>query len=305
MKDLISVFLKYWILPALLTGYSFTAGAFSCQVVATGQLLGSGTANVYVNLQPSIGIGQNLVIDLSTAINCKNDSTGGSIIDYITLTSGSAYGGALAAFTGTLYWAGNTYSLPLTGTSAIYTITHTSYQGLPLRLYLTATGAAGGGVINSGELFATLRMHKVASDGNPNDFTWNIYASNNVVVPTGGCDVSSRDVAVNLPDYPGTVPIPLTVHCAQNKNLAYYLTGPTTDTASSIFANVASSSAAQGIGVQISNGSGIIATNKNVALGIVGTTPVSLGLTASYARTTGQVVAGNVTSVVGVTFLYP
>ncbi len=305
MKDLISTFFKYLVLPALLTGYSLTAGAFTCQVVGTGQILGSGSANVHVNLQPSLGIGENLIIDLSAAINCKNDSAGGTIIDYITLTSGSAYGGALAAFSGSLYWAGSSYPFPLMSTSAQYIITHTTYQGLPLRLYLTATGAAGGVVINSGELFAVLRMHKVASDGYPNDFTWNIYANNTVVVPIGGCDVSSRDVTVTLPDYPGTVPVPLTVHCAQNQNLAYYLTGPTADAASTIFTNTASASAAQGIGVQLSNSSGVIATNRNVALGSVGTSPVSLGLTATYARTSGQVVAGNVTSVVGVTFLYP
>ena len=75
--------------------------------------------------------------------------------------------------------------------SSVYIITHTDYRGLPLRMYLTATGAAGGVVINSGELIARLNMHKVASDGNPRDFTWNIYANNNVVVPTGGCDVSA------------------------------------------------------------------------------------------------------------------
>ncbi|MBN5380694.1 fimbrial protein, partial [Serratia marcescens] len=32
--------------------------------------------------------------------------------------------------------------------------------------------------------------------------------------------------------------------------------------------------------------------------------PQSLGLTASYARINGQVVAGNVQSIIGVTFVY-
>ncbi|MDH2279394.1 fimbrial protein, partial [Serratia marcescens] len=59
-----------------------------------------------------------------------------------------------------------------------------------------------------------------------------------------------------------------------------------------------------GVGVQLSNRNGIVATNRNVSLGVVGTSPVSLGLTASYARTTGQVVAGNVQSIIGVTFVY-
>lgn len=98
--------------------------------------------------------------------------------------------------------------------------------------------------------------------------------------------------------------MPLTVRCSQNQSLAYYLTGPTTNTASTIFTNTASSSAAQGIGVQLSNRDGAIATNKTTQLGNVGSSPTSLDLTATYARTEGQVVAGNVQSVVGVTFLY-
>lgn len=171
-------------------------------------------------------------------------------------------------------------------------------------MYLTATGAAGGVVINSGELIARLNMHKVASDGNPRDFTWNIYANNNVVVPTGGCDVSARDVTVTLPDYPGSMAVPVTVHCAQNQNLAYYLTGTTADSANSIFRNTASASPAQGIGVQLTRNGTAVPANSNVSLGTVGTSPVNLGLTATYARTSGQVTAGNVQSIIGVTFVY-
>lgn len=299
MKKIIALFTAL-----LLMGWSLDVAAFTCKVADTGQTMTSGAANVYVNLTPSIGVGQNLVVDLSSSIVCKNDSSGGSIIDYINLTSGSAFGGALEAFTGSIYWAGNTYPLPMNSNSSVYIITHTDYRGLPLRMYLTATGAAGGVVINSGELIARLNMHKVASDGNPRDFTWNIYANNNVVVPTGGCDVSARDVTVTLPDYPGTMAVPVTVHCAQNQSLAYYLTGTTADSANSIFRNTASASPAQGIGVQLTRNGTVVPANSNVSLGTVGTSPVNLGLTATYARTSGQVTAGNVQSIIGVTFVY-
>ncbi|SRR5471030_364964 len=304
MTKIMNVFLKYLGLIVIVMGYSSLAHAFTCQVPATGQILGAGTANVYVNLTPSIGVGQNLIVDLSNSILCKNDSTNGVIVDSVTLTGGSAYGGALSAFSGTLNWNGSSFPFPLTGNSSTYQITNTSYQGLALQLYLRATGAAGGVVISSNDLIATLNMYKIATDGNPNNFVWNIYASNNVVIPTGGCDVSSRNVNVTLPDYPGTTAIPLTVHCAQNQSLSYYLTGQTLSTDPSIFLNTAASSGAQGIGVQLSNGSGIITANNHVSLGTVGPSPVSLGLNATYARTTGQLVAGNVTSLVGVTFLY-
>ncbi|MFH3435518.1 fimbrial protein [Klebsiella aerogenes] len=299
MKKIIALFTAL-----LLMGWSLDVAAFTCKVADTGQTMTSGAANVYVNLTPSIGVGQNLVVDLSSSIVCKNDSSGGSIIDYINLTSGSAFGGALEAFTGSIYWAGNTYPLQMNSNSSVYIITHTDYRGLPLRMYLTATGAAGGVVINSGELIARLNMHKVASDGNPRDFTWNIYANNNVVVPTGGCDVSARDVTVTLPDYPGSMAVPVTVHCAQNQNLAYYLTGTTADSANSIFRNTASASPAQGIGVQLTRNGTAVPANSNVSLGTVGTSPVNLGLTATYARTSGQVTAGNVQSIIGVTFVY-
>ncbi|HBU6432059.1 TPA: fimbrial protein, partial [Klebsiella oxytoca] len=124
------------------------------------------------------------------------------------------------------------------------------------------------------------------------------------VVPTGGCDVSARNVTVTLPEYPGTAAIPLTVHCAQNQNLGFYLSGTTVDTAGSVFRNAASGSPAQGIGVQLSRNGSVMRTNTTESLGTVGTSPVSLGLTASYARTTGQMTAGNVQSIIGVTFVY-
>ncbi|EMH4931866.1 fimbrial protein [Serratia ureilytica] len=290
-----------------LMAYSSGANAFTCKVNSTGQTVGSGTANVYVNLTPSVGVGQNLIVNLSNEIRCKNDSTPPNIdTDYIKLTGGSSYGGVLDNFSGTVYWNGSSYPMPLNSQTKNYTIAHTDYRGIPFRLYLTALGTAGGQAVKAGELIAVMRMYKIATfnGGYPKNFTWNIYANNSVVIPTGGCDVSSRNVTVTLPDYPGTAAVPLTVHCGQNQQLAYYLTGTTADTASTIFTNTSSSNPATGVGVQLSNRNGIVATNKNVSLGTVGTSPVSLGLTASYARTTGQVVAGNVQSIIGVTFVY-
>ncbi|CAD5558213.1 FimH protein [Escherichia coli] len=130
------------------------------------------------------------------------------------------------------------------------------------------------------------------------------YVLPDVVVPTGGCDVSARDVTVTLPDYPGSVPIPLTVYCAKSQNLGYYLSGTTADAGNSIFTNTASFSPAQGVGVQLTRNGTIIPANNTVSLGAVGTSAVSLGLTANYARTGGQVTAGNVQSIIGVTFVY-
>ncbi|TQI78925.1 minor fimbrial subunit [Serratia fonticola] len=304
MKDLINALLKYLVAVVLFMGYSANANAFAC-VTASGAWIpiGGGSANVYVSLAPSIGVGQNLVVDLSRQISCRNDYPD-TIIDYVSLKEGSAYGGVLASFTGSLSYSGSIYPFPTTSETRNISYRSNVLTPWPAVLYLTPMSSAGGIAITSGSLIAVLRMHQTNNEGDSFLYTWRIFANNDVVIPTGGCDVSARDVTVNLPNYPGTGQVPLTVRCAQNQNLSYFLTGTTEDSASTIFTNTASSSQAQGIGIQLSNSGGVIATNRTVSLGIVGPSPVSLGLTASYARTRGQVVAGNVTSVVGVTFVY-
>ncbi|WP_164057968.1 fimbrial protein [Serratia marcescens] len=288
-----------------LMAYSSGANAFVCRTAAGAEIPRYGsTADVYVNLTPSVGVGQNLVVDLSGEISCRNEAPQ-TYTDYVSLEKGSAYGGVLNNFKGSVYYSGSTYPFPIESETKQYALTTSNLTPWPAKLYLTAIGAAGSGVaIKSGSLIARLNMRQSNNFGDSYSYIWNIYALNSVVVPTGGCDVSSRNVTVTLPDYPGTAAVPLTVHCGQNQQLSYYLTGATTDTASTIFTNTSSLNSATGIGVQLSDRNGIVATNKNVSLGTVGTSPVSLGLTASYARTSGQVVAGNVQSIIGVTFVY-
>lgn len=289
-----------------------TALAFRCQD-ASGNLLDSDTggtqANAYVNLAPQVGVNQNLVVDISASISCANvwpDVRN----DEVSLYQGSAFNGALANFRGSLNYFGTTYAFPLTVETKMQNFTTSSYVPLQAILYLTPVSSAGGVVIQAGTRFASISIHQRGSDRSDGGqvrnayFVWNLYARNNVVIPTGGCDVSARNVTVNLPTYPATAAVPLTVRCPRNQNLAYYLTGTTANAANTIFTNTSSSSPAQGIGVQISNGAGVIATNSTKSLGVVGASGASLGLTASYARTTGQVTAGSVQSLIGVTFVY-
>jgi minor fimbrial subunit len=70
--------------------------------------IGGGSANVYVNLTPAVNVGQNLVVDLSTQIFCHNDYPE-TITDYVTLQRGSAYGGVLSSFSGTVKYNGTSY----------------------------------------------------------------------------------------------------------------------------------------------------------------------------------------------------
>lgn len=303
---------KIFCILSLVAGYSTAAHAFTCYD-ATGvtldSLYGDQSTNVYVNLQPSLGVGQNLVVDLSQSIFCKND-TPEDRNDFTSILLGSSYSGLLANFTGSLKYYGSSYNFPLTSSTASYNLRSGNFVPWNAMLYLTPVSAASGVVIKSGSLIARLVMLHVGTNVH-NDtreyqarFTWNIYANNDVIVPTGGCDVSSRSVTVNLPNYPASTAIPLTVHCAKNQALGYYLSGTTADAANSVFTNTASSSAAQGIGIQLTRNSSVISANKEVSLGTVGTSPVNLGLIANYARTSGQVTAGNVQSIIGVTFIY-
>jgi len=293
------------------------AGAFTCYD-ATGNTLNSGavnaTANVYVNLQPSVAVGQNLVVDLSKSIFCRNDEPDYRN-DLVSMLKGSAYGGVLANFSGTMRYYGASYPFPLGSQSGTHNFTSGSYTGWNTQLYLTplasAATAAGGIAINSGTMFAQLVMYQVGSDksggGNihTSTFTWNIYANNSVIVPTGGCDVSARNVTVTLPEYPGNaVAVPLSVHCGENQRLSFYLTGRTA-TRTDTFANTFSgTTAASGIGIRLLRSGRAIPANQNMSLGTVGTSPVSLGLTANYGRTSGQVTAGGVQSIIGLNFVY-
>jgi minor fimbrial subunit len=283
---------------------SFNAWSFTC-TTRTGATIGvqGGSANVYVSLQPMLSPGENLVVDLSSEIFCHNDHPD-IRTDYVSLQQGSSYGGALANFSGTVKYNGTSYPFPTTSLTSNIIYDSLTDKPWPTVLYLTPMSASGGVVIKAGSLVAKLVLHLVNNLNQQADYIWYIYANNDVVIPTGGCDVSARDVTVTLPDYPGTAAIPLQVHCAKEQNLGYYLTGSTVDSGNTIFANTASSSVAQGIGVQVLRSGSALSTNSTISLGTVGSSPVSLGLTASYERTSGQVTAGNVQSIIGVTFVY-
>ncbi|ELP5685308.1 fimbrial protein [Salmonella enterica subsp. enterica serovar Bredeney] len=300
MKKMITM-----LLMTLLAGWSINAWSFACRTAnGTSIPIGGGSANVYVNLTPIVSPGQNLVVDLSTQIFCRNDYPK-SFTDYVTLQRGSAYGGLLLNFTGTVRYNGNSYLFPTTVETPRVVYDSKTDKPWPTQLYLTPVSTAGGVTITAGSLIAKLILRQ-RNNRNTDDFQfiWNIYANNSVVIPTGGCDVSARNVTVTLPEYPGSISVPVSVRCAQNQKLGYYLTGTTADAANSIFRNTASGLPAQGIGVQMMRNGSVVPANVEVAMGTVGTSAVNLGLTATYARTSGQVTAGNVQSIVGVTFVY-
>ncbi|MGT6345083.1 fimbrial protein [Escherichia coli] len=202
---------------------------------------------------------------------------------------------------------GVTYPFPLTTNTNVLDIGDKTPMPLPLKLYITPVGAAGGVVIKAGEVIARIHMYKIATlgSGNPRNFTWNIISNNNVVMPTGGCTVDSRNVTVDLPDFPGSAEIPLGVYCSSEQKLSFYLSGATTDSSRQVFANTApDATKASGVGVTLMRNGKILATGENVSLGTVNKSKVPLGLSATYGQTGNKVSAGTVQSVIGVTFIY-
>ena len=295
--------LTFGIYLLLMAGKVF---AFSCNVDG-GSSIGAGTTSVYVNLDPVIQPGQNLVVDLSQHISCWNDYGGWYDTDHINLVQGSAFAGSLQSYKGSLYWNNVTYPFPLTTNTNVLDIGDKTPMPLPLKLYITPVGAAGGVVIKAGEVIARIHMYKIATlgSGNPRNFTWNIISNNSVVMPTGGCTVDSRNVTVDLPDFPGSAEIPLSVYCSSEQKLSFYLSGATTDSARQVFANTApDATKASGVGVTLMRNGKILATGENVSLGTVNKSKVPLGLSATYRQTGNKVSAGTVQSVIGVTFIY-
>jgi len=289
----------------LLMTCSLNAWSFSCKT-ATGEQIpvGGGTARVNVSLTPQVTAGQALVVDLSTQIFCSN-SVSWYIIDYASLLTGGSFQGGLANFKGTVKYDGRWYPFPIENETHKIIFDSAEVKPWPTQLYLTPLSGSRGVVIKSGTHIATLVLHQTNNfNGDNFIYMWHIDANNDVVMQTGGCDVSTRDVTVMLPDYPGSKNVPLSVSCTQRQKLSFYLSGKTSNADNSIFDNTASGTKAQGVGIQLTRNGSPITAHSNVSLGYVDSTPVNLNLNATYAPTGGQITQGQVQSVIGLAFVY-
>lgn len=305
MKKVITLFTTL-----LLMGWSMNAWSFSCKTNAGATIpMGGGSANVYITLPPTVQIKPLYylaVIDLSQYIFCRSDDM--SVTDTVTLMQAVDYNSLKWMFYASMNPYGpdkGGYVLPIN--LELYPVSNWTTQYSPWRMWFNIgpeTDSAGKSIY-AGQLMASVIMKQTSSgSSNVATYTWNLYASNTMTATAGACDVSARDVTVTLPEYPGKTTVPVTVRCGQSQTLSYYLSGTTSDSVNTIFTNTASGSPAQGIGIQMLQNGVPVPANQNISLGTVGSSPVNLGLTATYARTSGQVTAGNVQSIIGVTFVY-
>lgn len=130
-----------------------------------------------------------------------------------------------------------------------------------------------------------------------------LYAT--IVSPTCVIEPGSKNVVVDLPDYPGEASLRLKLTCPFERGVKYTFSGSTTNAEGNVFTNTSANSPAQGVGIQLSDRLGVIKVNQERDLGTVGSQGKNLDLTATYASTGGNIHAGNVQSVVGLTFIYP
>ncbi|SPX54988.1 fimbrial protein FimH [Klebsiella pneumoniae] len=142
---------------------------------------------------------------------------------------------------------GTSYPFPTTTETARVIYDSRTDKPWPAVLYLTPVSTAGGVAITAGSLIAVLILHQTNNYNSDSfQFIWKFTPTTTWWSPPAGCDVSARDVTVTLPDYPGSMAVPLTVHCAQSQQLGYYLSGTTADSANAIFTNTASASPGAG-----------------------------------------------------------
>lgn len=205
-------------------------------------------------------------------------------------------------------------SFPLTNDTQPYGFVANSQARvpLPISLLFSPVGAAGGQNISNGTRIATLYMRKYfrTPGGNEKRFTWRIFAANDVFIPTGGCNVSSRNINVDLPEYSqNSVPLDvrLYINCpSRMRNINYSLGVKNWNSVSNTFNNIATGSPAYGVGVQMLDvNNNPIVPNRDINVGDVDGDPVNIGLKANYKIIPGQsVTAGSVQSLIEVNFTY-
>lgn len=259
-----STALRGCVLFTLIMAYSQPSFALLCRNNQTGQVFNSGDTSFRVNVSPVVQYDKSIsVLDLSQLVSCQNEDSTGQNYDYLKILKGSGFSPALDTKTyGRLDFTsrptGYARQLPLQFdlqvTEAFYQ--YGVWKPFPAKLYLYPEPGVFGKVINNGDLLATLYVNKFSTKGQEageRNFTWRFYATNDVYIQTGTCRVSSNNVKVDLPSYPGgPVTVPLTVRCDQTQSVSYTLSGSVTGSGNTVFANTATSGAG-GVGVQLSD----------------------------------------------------
>ncbi|MGK3213620.1 fimbrial protein [Enterobacter kobei] len=296
---------------------SFQANAFVCSQNGSSEF-NAGTRDIYIDVDPVLEPNQNIIFDSTSQIMCRNESGNG--IDWLSVMPGTKLEGRLSSvFNASVVGTGGNYAptvnyfkLPITSQTVLQGWRGETNNGrgpLTLKIVLSPVGNASGIEIKRGDKIATYNIRKeYAKPGtppSPMNFTWNVYANNNVIVPVGGCDINTRNISVNMGDYPintGVRNISLSIKCGKTRSVSFSLNGVTD--LPTVFSNTSNNSPSKGIGVEVVRNNTPVTVNTPVAIGNVGTSFQSIPLGVRYAINGQQIKAGNFMSIIGINFSY-
>lgn len=251
--------------------------------------------------------GGNIIVDLEPIITCKHEG-GGKTKDNLWFKY-SILGPKFQSYNVTLIYFLNTIKFPMVIDNHgkyRHEYAENQHRNFKYKLIMSPVSGAGGVQIKKGDLISEIAIYKnTQKSPDRREFYWKVYANNDVIVPTGGCDINNRNISIRMGDYPVDISekdIDLSVRCAKRVNLKFSLSGRTDS--QSIFSNISSNLPASGIGIEIVRNGQAVPVNTEVNMGNVGTAPRQLGLKARYVLNGKTLTTGNVQSVIGVNFTY-
>lgn len=297
----------HFFLGAAYAAYANTASAFTCfnldqQVeIQAGQRT---RVDLYI-YRPQIQTNDVLLLNLGIGIHCRNDRPTFRE-DYVSIMDGSQYGGALSNFTGSLEYEGRQYPFPLKSETHSVQYLWKDYRPLPIVLKLTPKPNASGILISQGEKFATLILRQKNNTGDDNRFYWDLYASNNVVVPVGGCDSNTNFINVDMGNFsydPTDRDINFSLKCIFPRNVTMSLSGNVD--APTIFKNTSNRKPiSSGLGVQIIYNGSPVTVNTPINIGLVNSNPKDINFKSRYILNGNPVVTGYFKTEIGINFTY-
>lgn len=298
------------VLIVLASSWVSPVNAFSCRLKSTGQIVKPNGSfertDVFVDIEPEIKVGQTFTIDLSKEIFCKNESLKHG--ERTVVLRSTTIPPSKPNISGRMQFYSRTYNMPLQSHSQEeYVGSYNVEMPWQTKFFLTPTREMSNGILfNSGELVLYVVMIKHVLNGYSEGMFFNVRAKNSVVTPTATCDVNPKTINVTMGSYPldnADKDINLSIRCTRDRNVGFKLSGQT-EPSTAIFSNSSAQSPAQGIGIQIVRGNRAITPNSLVNLGVIGTTPRTINLKARYALNGKPIKAGNVRSVIDMSFVY-
>ena len=175
------------------------ASAYTCRYrssapsgLAGKTINGSSNATIPVPVQDTAETGQVNIIDLSSYIECKNDSPG-TYTDHMDMKQASTV--LSNNFDVRVKARGVEYTVPFSGTATVLHLPKGgsgAYSPIPLQIYYYMKEIPGERVaISKGQVIGSIQAYKysIPAGGAPT-FVWTFTAANDTIVTSGGCAIN-------------------------------------------------------------------------------------------------------------------